>query len=363
MAEKRPAIPLAVQREVLFESRERCAVCCEPLPLQRAHIRPWRRTKNHSASNLIALCANCHIRADAEKWGEAKLRRYKESPCALAKHIPEPISREQRGMIDLLLSSDPEVMSETHRKRLLSMIAAYLDVPIEFVRIVSIEKTNSTRVLLEVPQSAGEALLRAWNSRDAMLVEFLQDFASELRRPSAQELLLEHSIESTGLREWMSSHVVFPGSVLLVASLMEAVLHQLVSPSLFVVRGDVLQGGGLLFSLFILVTARERVVEARETLDAILATSRGSLEFIANLMIVCMLVVVVLHMATISVVAYLRQDHVAPSLHIEVLLISLLVPSAAAAVACAGVMRARQWLAITLRSVVIQSSKGRRSHD
>ena len=74
----RPAIPIDIQREVLFEARYRCAVCCEPTPLERAHIDPWRKTQDHSAPNLIALCANCHTRADKEMWGERSAKTIQE---------------------------------------------------------------------------------------------------------------------------------------------------------------------------------------------------------------------------------------------------------------------------------------------
>ncbi len=42
----RPAIPIDIRREVLFEARHRCAVCCEPTPLERAHIHPWSKSKD-----------------------------------------------------------------------------------------------------------------------------------------------------------------------------------------------------------------------------------------------------------------------------------------------------------------------------
>jgi type I restriction enzyme R subunit len=78
----RPLIPVDIQREVLFEARHRCAVCCVPTPLEKAHIISWSKSHDHSLENLIALCANCHERADKEGWGVDTLRRYKLNPCA-----------------------------------------------------------------------------------------------------------------------------------------------------------------------------------------------------------------------------------------------------------------------------------------
>jgi type I restriction enzyme, R subunit len=105
MSSRRPAIPIAIQHEILLEARHRCAVCCEPMPLERAHIRPWSKSKDHSAANLIALCANCHTRADTEHWGEAHLKHYKNTPCALAAHAPPIVSHEQQAIIDMIKGS------------------------------------------------------------------------------------------------------------------------------------------------------------------------------------------------------------------------------------------------------------------
>jgi type I restriction enzyme R subunit len=66
----RPPIPLAVQRDLLFECRYRCACCCEPVSLEKCHIEPWSKSADHSFENLVVLCSNCHTRSHAEKWPE-----------------------------------------------------------------------------------------------------------------------------------------------------------------------------------------------------------------------------------------------------------------------------------------------------
>jgi hypothetical protein len=55
MTDSRPAIPIEIRREVLFEARHHCAVCCNPLPLEQAHVVPWNESQEHSVANLIAL--------------------------------------------------------------------------------------------------------------------------------------------------------------------------------------------------------------------------------------------------------------------------------------------------------------------
>ena len=98
----RPSIPVEIRREVLVESGHRCAVCGEPLPLELAHIVPWRKIKEHTSDNLICLCANCHERADKEKWTQKDLHEYKKKPWVMRHHdrgkkddIPVSISTVQ----------------------------------------------------------------------------------------------------------------------------------------------------------------------------------------------------------------------------------------------------------------------------
>jgi type I restriction enzyme, R subunit len=171
----RPAIAIEIQREVLFESRHRCAVCCEATPLERAHVRPWSKRKEHSVANLIALCANCHERADTEKWGESYLLRYKKQPCALAAHAMPPMLPEQQAMVDLIIGVDPETMTDRQRLRLASMVAAYAGVQFTSVSVVSVSPANSARVRLRLPEGAADALLRGVQSGDPLLIAFLED--------------------------------------------------------------------------------------------------------------------------------------------------------------------------------------------
>lgn len=171
----RPAIPIAIQREVLFEARHRCAVCCDPTPLERAHIRPWSKSQEHSVANLIALCANCHERADNEKWGEAVLRQYKKEPCALKAHVPAPMDPYQKALVDLIIARSPDEMTEKERLRLVSMTAAYANVHISQLVVMSVTPANSIRVRIELPRSAADALIHGFRSQDSRLREFFDD--------------------------------------------------------------------------------------------------------------------------------------------------------------------------------------------
>lgn len=173
MATSRPAIPAETKREVLFEARHHCAVCCQGLPLEFAHVIPWRDTQDHAAENLIALCANCHERADKEDWGARYLQRYKKKPCILARDVPPPITADQKAVVDLIIAHDPDSMTEKERLRLVSMVAAYAGVSIAHVSILSVTSTNSARVRISMPREGAETLLRGFRNADPRLQAFL----------------------------------------------------------------------------------------------------------------------------------------------------------------------------------------------
>jgi type I restriction enzyme, R subunit len=99
MFRKRPRIPAQIRRQVAVESGHRCAVCGESWPLEFAHIIPWHLCQQHLPEDLIYLCANCHERADKERWGKETLRRYKQNP-AVRRHSPaEERARIRKAVI------------------------------------------------------------------------------------------------------------------------------------------------------------------------------------------------------------------------------------------------------------------------
>jgi hypothetical protein len=105
MPGNRPAIPAEIAREILIESGHRCAVCGAGCPLERAHIIPWHKSREHKAEDLICLCANCHERADKEKWGEKTLRKYKQRPWVMRQYekaddTPEPSAKARIEIAD-----------------------------------------------------------------------------------------------------------------------------------------------------------------------------------------------------------------------------------------------------------------------
>lgn len=75
---QRPAIPSELRRRVLVEAGHRCAIpTCRHIEVDVHHIIPWERVNEHSYENLIALCPNCHRRADRDDIDRKSLRLYK----------------------------------------------------------------------------------------------------------------------------------------------------------------------------------------------------------------------------------------------------------------------------------------------
>ena len=78
MNPSRPAIPADVRRRVLVEAGHRCAIpTCRHIEVDIHHIIPWKECQAHTYENLIALCPNCHRRADREEIDRKSLRIYK----------------------------------------------------------------------------------------------------------------------------------------------------------------------------------------------------------------------------------------------------------------------------------------------
>lgn len=74
----RPHIPEQLKRRVLLEAGHRCAIPpCRYPNVMIHHIIPWAQCKEHKYENLIALCPNCHARADRGEIDRISLRTYK----------------------------------------------------------------------------------------------------------------------------------------------------------------------------------------------------------------------------------------------------------------------------------------------
>ena len=74
----RPHIPKKLERRVQIEAGHRCAIhTCRYPHIEIHHIIPWAECEEHKYENLIALCRNCHARADKGEIDRKSLRIYK----------------------------------------------------------------------------------------------------------------------------------------------------------------------------------------------------------------------------------------------------------------------------------------------
>lgn len=74
----RPPIPTEIRRRVLVEAGHRCAIpTCRHIEVDVHHIIPWSQCQAHEYDNLLALCPNCHRRADKGDIDRKSLRLYK----------------------------------------------------------------------------------------------------------------------------------------------------------------------------------------------------------------------------------------------------------------------------------------------
>lgn len=221
---KRARIPSDVERAVLVEAGHRCAVCGDPCPLERAHIIPWRISKEHKAEDLILLCANCHQRADLENWGEKTLRDYKRVPWILRRQA-ERLSMKGSQRVKITLGLKLCDFDITQQRLLVYAIAAFLDIPPEEVVVSSVEE-GSVKVTIALPAEAATRLLTAFEQNDSTLFELLshsfpisagrddQESAAE-EQPSSANVSLEEFLGSISprLRPTLARYRIPPGDV------------------------------------------------------------------------------------------------------------------------------------------------------
>lgn len=168
----RPSIPAEVSRQVLIESGHCCAVCGTSSPLERAHIVAWCNSKDHTPDNLICLCANCHERADRERWGEPTLREYKRIPWVGRKYTDRAAPQPNKKRVKILIDYEYENWDQSSNCFLQHAIAGFLRIPPELVKLKSVSE-GSVRIVVMLPEVEAEQLVRAHDMKDPKLSEQL----------------------------------------------------------------------------------------------------------------------------------------------------------------------------------------------
>ena len=102
---KRKSIPVSVKREVLTEAGYRCAVptCRTILAIDLHHLDPIAEDGGNTASNLLALCPNCHSLYHRKVIHAEALRVWK----GMLVSLNEGIGREAKELL-LLLAMPPQ---------------------------------------------------------------------------------------------------------------------------------------------------------------------------------------------------------------------------------------------------------------
>jgi hypothetical protein len=169
---KRPSIPSDIERQILIESGHRCAVCGEGCPLERAHIIPWHKSKEHKAEDLICLCANCHSRADSERWGERTLKEYKHKPWILRQITEMSLPVGPMAKVQFTIDAEVKQFDEQQQRIFKFAIAAFLGISPEAVQITSIAP-GSVIISMEMSESIVTKLLDAQKSRDPEFCKYM----------------------------------------------------------------------------------------------------------------------------------------------------------------------------------------------
>lgn len=113
MSTERPAIPAELRRQILVEAGHRCAIqTCRAPDVDVHHIEPWHTRKTHDLENLIALCPNCHRRADRGEIDRKSLLHYKRI-CQQLARPPLPV-KGTSTYIKFLPNSTDEILDSSN---------------------------------------------------------------------------------------------------------------------------------------------------------------------------------------------------------------------------------------------------------
>jgi tetratricopeptide (TPR) repeat protein len=269
----RPAIPAEITREVLIESGHRCAVCGAGCPLERAHIIPWHKSREHKAEDLICLCANCHQRADLEKWGERTLREYKRKPWVQRQYenadsMPEPTTN-----VVLTIEMELENFDGKNQRWLQHAIAGFLEISPNAVRITSMEK-SSVKVTIELPTQSAERLLNAYKRNDPVLDKYLAPMVLlDLRRERARRERIQEAKRSNWGDLIVQLVVVALGILIILAATILRASPEMREPILALLAGLL----GVIIGLM-LASRQKGIEQVYEVMEVIQRTLQSRLD-------------------------------------------------------------------------------------
>ena len=92
-------------------------------------------------------------------------------------------------MVDMILAREPSTLDGRQKQQLVYRLAAVVDIQVEAMRVVDLYPTTSSLVRLEMPHSAAERLIEAFQAEDPRLISFLDDFAFPSEEAQSAELM------------------------------------------------------------------------------------------------------------------------------------------------------------------------------
>lgn len=175
MPEGRPPIPTEIETEILIECGHRCAVCGMPFALNKAHIIPWHKSKEHKAEDLVCLCANCHGLSHQQKWSETVLYEYKKKPWVNRQFGNVNSNQDGQARLQVVLNFNLSEVGKPEFDRLVAALSAFANIAPKAVEQIEV-KQGSVIVVLRLPLSSARKLEDAFAQNDLELMELLEGF-------------------------------------------------------------------------------------------------------------------------------------------------------------------------------------------
>ncbi len=72
--------PVAVRRQLLFETGSRCAVCGDGVSLHFHHMIEYARVQHYDPANMLLVCMNCHGRCTRGEIDYSLQQMHKATP-------------------------------------------------------------------------------------------------------------------------------------------------------------------------------------------------------------------------------------------------------------------------------------------
>jgi len=135
---------------------------------------PWSNGKSHEQGNLICLCANCHQRADLEKWGEKTLREYKSKPWVMRQNNSHAqIYATKR--IEMVIDMEIDAFDDHQENILRHALAGLLGISPQSICVRS-KKSGSVKIVIDLPEAGAKFLLDQFKDNSSELARFLPSF-------------------------------------------------------------------------------------------------------------------------------------------------------------------------------------------